>query len=68
MPTLAPRVRRIWDCRWSRPGYQLGGLPRARQLELVWLCDRPKERPRPVEEWDCRTASTGKRRPRRAAT
>jgi hypothetical protein len=44
----------VWDCRWSRFGYRLTGVPEAEQPESKWVCVREGARRR-VDEAECRT-------------
>jgi hypothetical protein len=41
-----------WNCRWSRPGHRITGLPDAAQPESVWVCTRDGER-RSVSHVEC---------------
>lgn len=41
----------IWDCRWSRPGYRVMGVPDHLQPETLWVCVRGERRG--VSEEDC---------------
>jgi hypothetical protein len=49
--TIATR-QPIWDCRWSRPGFQVRGLEEHLQPEEFWVCVRRGER-RGVKEEEC---------------
>ena len=35
-----------WQCKWSRPGFQLAGLEESVQPETLWVCVRTGERRR----------------------
>jgi hypothetical protein len=48
--TLQP----VWDCRWSRPGYRLTGVPEAQQPESRWVCRREGTR-RLLSDDECLT-------------
>jgi hypothetical protein len=53
---MAPRVatatlQTIWDCRWSRPGYRVAGVPDHLQPEPLWVCVRDERRG--VTEEEC---------------
>ena len=41
-----------WDCRWSRPGYRVPGVPAQFQPETIWVCTRTGDR-RCVDASDC---------------
>ena len=45
-----------WDCKWSRPGYRLAGVPDQFQPESVWVCVRTGERT-PVQDTTCETCA-----------
>ena len=45
-----------WDCKWSRPGYRLAGVPEQFQPETVWVCIRTDERT-PVQDTKCATCA-----------
>ena len=47
-------LQTAWDCRWSRPGYRLSGVPEHLQPETPWICVRTGERA-PLKELDCET-------------
>jgi hypothetical protein len=36
-------LQTIWDCRWSRPGYRVLGVPDHLQPEKLWVCIRRGE-------------------------
>jgi hypothetical protein len=50
--TAVATLQTAWDCRWSRPGYRVRGVPEQLQRETVWVCIRTGER-RPVNEAEC---------------
>lgn len=50
--TAVATLQTIWDCKWSRPGLRLAGLPPALQPEPLWVCTRTGER-KPVSERRC---------------
>ena len=50
MPPPTPTLRTIWDCRWSRPGYRVTGVPDHLQPESLWVCVRRGERCNVTEE------------------
>lgn len=52
MPQPTAMMHTIWDCRWSRPGYRLTGVPDHLQPESLWVCVRRGER-RDVTEEEC---------------
>jgi hypothetical protein len=33
-------LQTAWDCRWSRPGFRVTGIPDRQQPETVWVCVR----------------------------
>jgi hypothetical protein len=37
-------LQAAWDCRWSRPGYRVAGVPDQFQPETRWICTRTGER------------------------
>jgi hypothetical protein len=45
-------IQRIWDCRWSRPGFRLFGVAEHLQPESVWVCVRDQGR-RCVVDHEC---------------
>jgi hypothetical protein len=51
---LTATLQPIWDCRWSRPGYRVIGVPDHLQPEKLWVCLRHGDR-RGVTEEDCET-------------
>ena len=48
----AATLQTIWDCRWSRPGYRVVGVPDHLQPEKLWVCLRRGDR-RGVTEEEC---------------
>ena len=52
--TATATIQTAWDCKWSRPGYRLHGLPESHQPETLWVCVRTDNRV-PVIESDCET-------------
>jgi hypothetical protein len=48
----ADTLQTIWDCKWSRPGYRVAGVPEQFQPESPWICLRRGER-RGVTEEEC---------------
>lgn len=52
MTTADAPVQTVWECRWSRPGYRVFGVPEELQPETPWVCVRTAER-RPVTEEEC---------------
>lgn len=55
MATTAIAVlQQVWDCRWSRHGYRVTGVPAALQPETQWVCIREGSR-RDIENQECRT-------------
>lgn len=55
---------RVWDCRWSRPGYRVFGVPEHLQPEKMWVCVRRGERCG-VTEKECEDCSYWEERPTR---
>jgi hypothetical protein len=49
--TAVATLQTIWDCRWSRPGYRLIGVPDRLQPEKLWVCVRTERRD--VTEEEC---------------
>lgn len=54
--TAVATLQTAWDCRWSRPGHRLTGVPDRLQPETVWMCVRTGTRI-PVEASRCETCS-----------
>jgi hypothetical protein len=54
--TATATLNTAWDCKWSRPGYRLTGVPDQFQPETVWICLRTGERD-PVVESKCETCA-----------
>jgi hypothetical protein len=52
MRTSVATYQTIWDCKWSRPGHLLHGVPDRLQPESRWVCVRSGPR-RPVTEEEC---------------
>ena len=52
--TAVATLQTIWDCKWSRPGFRLIGLPNALQPEPLWVCTRMGDR-KAVSESECET-------------
>jgi hypothetical protein len=52
--TAIATMQAVWDCRWSRLGQRLTGVPEALQPESTWVCVREGER-RNVCEEECLT-------------
>jgi hypothetical protein len=50
--TAIATLQTIWDCRWSRTGYRVAGVPEQFQPEAVWVCVRTGDR-RGVCEEEC---------------
>ncbi len=50
--TAVATLQTAWDCRWSRPGYRLTGVPEHHQPESLWVCVRTEMRV-PLKESDC---------------
>jgi hypothetical protein len=42
--TSVADVQTAWDCRWSRPGYRVPGVPDQLQPETFWVCMRTGDR------------------------
>jgi hypothetical protein len=47
-------IQTAWDCRWSRPGYRVRGVPDHLQPETFWVCLRTGER-RCIDAAECET-------------
>jgi hypothetical protein len=45
-------MQTVWDCRWSRRGYRVFGVPDAFQPEALWVCLRTGDR-RNVSQEEC---------------
>jgi hypothetical protein len=52
--TAVATLQTAWDCKWSRPGYRVIGVPEQLQRESLWVCTRTGER-RSVNEAECDT-------------
>ena len=52
--TAVATLQTIWDCKWSRLGLRVSGLPNAFQPEPLWVCTRTGPR-KPVSESECET-------------
>lgn len=50
--TVVATLQTAWDCRWSRPGYRVVGVPEQFQPETRWICTRTGER-RCIETSQC---------------
>jgi hypothetical protein len=50
--TAVMTMQTAWDCRWSRPGYRVRGVPDHLQPETRWVCLRTGER-RCIESEEC---------------
>jgi hypothetical protein len=50
--SVTATLQTIWDCRFSRPGYRVIGVPDQLQPEKLWVCVRKGER-RGVTEEEC---------------
>ena len=48
--TAVATLQTIWDCKWSRAGYRVAGVPEEFQPESRWICVRGQERPGVTEE------------------
>jgi hypothetical protein len=58
-------LQRIWDCRWSRPGYRVFGVQDHLQPEKLWVCVRRGERIGVTEE-ECENCPYWEELPERA--
>ena len=45
-------MQTVWDCRWSRHGYRVVGVPDAFQPEALWVCLRTGDR-RNISDEEC---------------
>ncbi len=54
--TAIATLQTPWDCKWSRPGYRLAGVPDRCQPETTWICVRTGERT-PLPESTCETCA-----------
>jgi hypothetical protein len=52
--TAVATLKTAWDCKWSRPGYRLSGVPEQFQPETLWICTRRGNRA-PVSDAKCET-------------
>ena len=52
--TVIATLQPVWDCRWSRPGHRLTGVPDALQPESAWVCVRNGDR-RDICDDECAT-------------
>jgi len=43
---------KVWECRWSRRGYRVAGVPDDFQPEGEWVCMRAGDR-RSIPEEEC---------------
>jgi hypothetical protein len=50
--TAVATLQTAWDCRWSRPGYRVTGVPDQFQPETLWICTRTGER-RCIDAAEC---------------
>jgi hypothetical protein len=50
--TAVATLQTAWDCKWSRPGFRVAGVPEQLQREGLWVCIRTGER-RSVNESEC---------------
>jgi hypothetical protein len=50
--TAVATMQAAWDCRWSRPGYRVIGVPEQFQPEARWVCLRTGER-RSIDSGEC---------------
>jgi hypothetical protein len=50
--TAIATLQTIWDCRWSRPGCRVIGVPNSLQPEPLWVCTRTGQR-KAVAESEC---------------
>ena len=57
-------LQTIWDCRWSRLGYRVTGVPEQLQPETPWVCIRTGER-RDVTEEQCENCAHWEAEPAR---
>jgi len=54
--TAVATLQTIWDCRWSRPGFQVIGVPDDLQREQLWVCVRTGNR-RGITEEECESCA-----------
>jgi hypothetical protein len=52
MTTTVGPIEKVWECRWSRPGYRVPGVPENFQPESRWVCMRLGDR-RCISEDEC---------------
>lgn len=52
--TTVATLQTAWDCRWSRPGYRVSGVPDQLQPETFWVCLRRGDR-RCINYEECET-------------
>ena len=50
--TAVATLQTAWDCRWSRLGYRVPGVPEQFQPETRWVCTRTGER-RCIDTLEC---------------
>ena len=50
--TAVATLQTAWDCRFSRPGYRVPGVPEHFQPETRWICTRTGER-RCIDALEC---------------
>ena len=50
--TAVATLQTVWDCRWSRAGYRVAGVPEQFQPETRWICTRTGER-RNIDTAEC---------------
>jgi hypothetical protein len=65
--TSIAALQTIWDCKWSRVGYRVVGVPEQLQPETPWVCIRAGER-RGVTEEECENCPHWEADPAREAS
>jgi hypothetical protein len=50
--TAIATLQTIWDCKWSRPGFQVPGVAAPREPASLWCCVRDGRR-KDVSEEQC---------------
>jgi hypothetical protein len=50
--TAVATLQATWDCRWSRPGHHITGVPEHHQPDTRWVCVRDGHR-RHITTGDC---------------